>query len=243
MIPSSTSGGIWNPQQARTPMSASLLLLTSFRSRYQTSGCDRVHEISHGKLREGGDRHHQGIYRDFPTGESVPWPCAALLTYVQDYASSPSDKWKSKDTAIYLLTSIASRGSTQQVSPARQVCRSLILAWCHINKSSCGCRGVLWPECLRRSTSSTWIGPPYPYRRCHQIPSHLPQSSKFSHTVDVAILTIAAYKRPTAIRTSSSCPASQFIQLCHFILRSHHDRTYIIHQSRKTSIVSGIQGA
>lgn len=33
----------------------------------------------------------------------------------QEYASNPSEKWKSKDTAIYLLTSIASRGSTQQV--------------------------------------------------------------------------------------------------------------------------------
>jgi len=34
----------------------------------------------------------------------------------QEYQSDPSGKWKSKDTAIYLLTSIASRGSTQQVS-------------------------------------------------------------------------------------------------------------------------------
>jgi exportin-2 (importin alpha re-exporter) len=34
----------------------------------------------------------------------------------QEYQSDPSGKWKSKDTAIYLLTSIASKGSTQQVS-------------------------------------------------------------------------------------------------------------------------------
>lgn len=34
----------------------------------------------------------------------------------QEYQSDPSGKWESKDTAIYLLTSIASRGSTQQVS-------------------------------------------------------------------------------------------------------------------------------
>lgn len=33
----------------------------------------------------------------------------------QEYAADPTEKWKSKDTAIYLLTSIASRGSTQQV--------------------------------------------------------------------------------------------------------------------------------
>ncbi|GAA5967687.1 hypothetical protein JCM11641_005736 [Rhodosporidiobolus odoratus] len=32
--------------------------------------------------------------------------------YLQQYAASPSTAWKSKDTAIFLLTSIASRGST-----------------------------------------------------------------------------------------------------------------------------------
>ena len=39
-----------------------------------------------------------------------------IATFLQDYASDPKTKWKSKDTAIYLLTSIASRGSTQHVS-------------------------------------------------------------------------------------------------------------------------------
>ncbi|GAA5843511.1 hypothetical protein JCM9279_000773 [Rhodotorula babjevae] len=34
--------------------------------------------------------------------------------YLQQYASSPQANWKSKDTAIFLLTSIATRGSTQQ---------------------------------------------------------------------------------------------------------------------------------
>ena len=36
---------------------------------------------------------------------------------VQEYTANPAEKWKSKDTAIYLLTSIASRGSTHQVRP------------------------------------------------------------------------------------------------------------------------------
>ncbi|KAK1926751.1 putative importin-alpha export receptor [Papiliotrema laurentii] len=38
-----------------------------------------------------------------------------IASFLQEYASDPSGKWKSKDTAIYLLTSIASRGSTQQL--------------------------------------------------------------------------------------------------------------------------------
>jgi len=33
------------------------------------------------------------------------------------YASNPAGEWRAKDTAVYLLTSIASRGSTQHVSP------------------------------------------------------------------------------------------------------------------------------
>ncbi|WVR05966.1 hypothetical protein IAU60_002994 [Kwoniella sp. DSM 27419] len=38
-----------------------------------------------------------------------------INSLLQDYAKNPTDNWKSKDTAIYLLTSIASRGSTQQL--------------------------------------------------------------------------------------------------------------------------------
>ncbi|WVN85455.1 uncharacterized protein L203_100601 [Cryptococcus depauperatus CBS 7841] len=38
-----------------------------------------------------------------------------VATFLQEYAKNPSANWKSKDTAIYLLTSIASRGSTQQL--------------------------------------------------------------------------------------------------------------------------------
>jgi len=39
-----------------------------------------------------------------------------VIAELQEYQSDPAGKWKSKDTAIYLLTSIASRGSTQQAS-------------------------------------------------------------------------------------------------------------------------------
>ncbi|WWC58466.1 uncharacterized protein I303_101008 [Kwoniella dejecticola CBS 10117] len=38
-----------------------------------------------------------------------------ITTLLQQYAQNPTENWKSKDTAIYLLTSIASRGSTQQL--------------------------------------------------------------------------------------------------------------------------------
>ncbi|GAA5824131.1 hypothetical protein JCM5353_006154 [Sporobolomyces roseus] len=37
-----------------------------------------------------------------------------ISIYLQQYASNPQTNWKSKDTAIFLLTSIATRGSTSQ---------------------------------------------------------------------------------------------------------------------------------
>lgn len=39
-----------------------------------------------------------------------------ITNFLGQYAQNPQTNWKSKDTAIYLLTSIASRGSTVQVS-------------------------------------------------------------------------------------------------------------------------------
>ena len=54
--------------------------------------------------------------------DSCHRPFRVLITcFLQQYAGNPAENWKSKDTAIYLLTSIASRGSTQHVSPFIQL--------------------------------------------------------------------------------------------------------------------------
>lgn len=37
-----------------------------------------------------------------------------ISSFLQQYTANPAENWKAKDTAIYLLVSIASRGSTQQ---------------------------------------------------------------------------------------------------------------------------------
>jgi exportin-2 (importin alpha re-exporter) len=38
-----------------------------------------------------------------------------ISSYLAQYAANPSANWQAKDTAIFLLTSIASRSSTSQV--------------------------------------------------------------------------------------------------------------------------------
>jgi exportin-2 (importin alpha re-exporter) len=38
-----------------------------------------------------------------------------ITTGLQEYNSNPTDNWKAKDTAVYLLTAIATRGWTTQV--------------------------------------------------------------------------------------------------------------------------------
>lgn len=50
------------------------------------------------------------------TVSSLSFPQRASPYFIlQQYASDPQGQWRSKDTAIFLLTSIASRGSTVQV--------------------------------------------------------------------------------------------------------------------------------
>jgi len=52
-------------------------------------------------------------------------------------------------------------------------------AWCHLYQRSGRCRILLWPKCFRRSSSRTGICAPYPDRRRHQVPLHIPQPGKF----------------------------------------------------------------
>lgn len=64
---------------------------------------------------------------------------AHLATY------NKAGNWKAKDSAIFLLTAVATKGSTTKVnslSPFHSEANSFP-AWCHINQSSCRCHSVL----------------------------------------------------------------------------------------------------
>jgi exportin-2 (importin alpha re-exporter) len=49
-------------------------------------------------------------------GETTEIVGSWIASGLQEYRSNPTQNWKSKDSAVYLLTAIASRGSTTKVS-------------------------------------------------------------------------------------------------------------------------------
>jgi exportin-2 (importin alpha re-exporter) len=65
-------------------------------------------------------------------------------TGLQEYNANPSQNWKAKDSAIYLLTAVATRGLTTQVRESN-ACLHLIphnilaclIAWRHVDKCPC----------------------------------------------------------------------------------------------------------
>lgn len=46
----------------------------------------------------------------------IPCNCMGLMLCIQEYAKDPVQNWKSKDSALYLVTSLASKGMTQKVN-------------------------------------------------------------------------------------------------------------------------------
>lgn len=79
---------------------------------------------------------------------------------LQEYNNNKSkeDSWKSKDTAVYLLTAVATRGSTSQVRAVgkRTGDNGLIriAARCHFYKCFGRCSGILLGAYFPGSTSS-----------------------------------------------------------------------------------------
>lgn len=109
-----TSGGIWSPRSVR--LSAKTLLISQTvilddKQLPNSRGVCSCNLIS----RSPASQTHISM-------DICRWatPVSSLRTPSddQEYAADPTESWKSKDTAIYLLTSIASRGSTQQVRVA-----------------------------------------------------------------------------------------------------------------------------
>lgn len=66
--------------------------------------------------------------------EAVTTEIVGLLinTGLSDYTLDKGKNWKAKDSAIYLLTALATKGSTLQV-------RSLLIIWIHFDALSAWC--------------------------------------------------------------------------------------------------------
>lgn len=103
---------------------------------------------------------------------------------LQEYNNNRTkeDSWKSKDTAVYLLTAVATRGSTSQVSMEHHgdivVCRILFSARCYFNECFSRCCEVLLRTYLSGFASSCWERPSLAASGCHSIPIYFPYPGK-----------------------------------------------------------------
>ena len=87
---------------------------------------------------------------------------------LQEYNNNKGkeDSWKAKDTAVYLLTAVATRGSTTQVCEHCLQFKCLdnspdfTIAWCHVNQHLGRRRPVLLRTCLPGFASSSWYRAP-----------------------------------------------------------------------------------
>ena len=164
-------------------------------------------------------------------GKHVQAPLRSLKACArQQYAANPAENWKSKDTAIYLLTSIASRGSTQHVSfPMEPLLPELtektISARCHFRQRPRQRRGILHQQRVCRFASRTIISTPYSASRRYQVSLHF-QKSGTHFCLDPAkpYLTrdFIAHQRSTGLSLAVTGSTSGVHQLCRLLIRCHH---------------------
>lgn len=107
-------------------------------------------------------------------------------TGLSEYEGNKADNWKSKDSAVYLLTAVATRGSTTQVSPIFSIITWGVvlivgLAWCYIHKCLGRCRQVLFRPRFPGFTSYSWHCPSHLTGGCDPVPLHLPKPGSLAH--------------------------------------------------------------
>jgi hypothetical protein len=130
---------------------------------------------------------------------------------LSQYQTNKEANWKAKDSAIFLLTAIATRGSTSQVrgctvgsTPA-----DLGIARSYVDECACGRCQVLLRPCLPGPSSCQWDCSPHSSSRCYSILVHLPKPT---------------YETPIALCSSAPCGPPQVGQLCHLYLRCYYYR-------------------
>jgi hypothetical protein len=81
------------------------------------------------------------------------------------YEANKAENWKAKDSAVYLLTAVATRGSTSQVGAFRALVHHdthfVFVAWCNFDKCARRCCQILLGPCFSRFAGCTWDCTPH----------------------------------------------------------------------------------
>jgi hypothetical protein len=144
--------------------------------------------------------------------------------YSQEYAADPAGKWKSKDTAIYLLTSIASRGSTQQVHRNRPI-KKLANVQLGVTSTNMLVDVVAFFGQNVFTDLQAAPGSVHPILIVDAIKylyTFRNQASIACIRFDIR-LTVAAHKRTAGLGPSPARSTSQLGQLRHLLLCRHHN--------------------
>ena len=101
-----------------------------------------------------------------------------ISTGLQEYRSNPAQNWKAKNSAVYLLTAIASRGSTSMVRETSHLSLIILMlvqtAWRDCYEPARGRDQFFFRARIPGPTSPCRQCTPDPANRCHPIPAYVP---------------------------------------------------------------------
>ena len=172
---------------------------------------------------------------------------AWINTGLMEYGSNKNENWKAKDSAVYLLTAVATRGSTTQVV-------KFFLDICVFFANFSGKHGVTSTNALVDVVKffsdhvfedlQAAPGTVNPFLQVDAIRFLL----TFRNQVETPRIflvyftclnpTRSAHETTTSFCPSAPCPSPSFRKLCHIYLRRYHYRSDFVHQARKCIAVS-----
>jgi hypothetical protein len=104
-----------------------------------------------------------------------------ITSGLAQYEANKAENWKAKDGAIYLLTAVATRGSTSQVGAFELLVHDesdLALAWCDVDQCARGCRKVLFGPRFSGFAGRSRDCTSHTAGRCYPVPVHIQKSGQ-----------------------------------------------------------------
>lgn len=161
---------------------------------------------------------------------------AHIERFLSEYNANPTENWKAKDTAIYLLTSIAARGSTVQVSGLNDTVALSGLLICalvnpplaargHFHQCSSRCSSILLKQRIRRPSSGFGESSPYLTGRCYQVSIHFPESGTLEDVLSVFVAHVTEFTRFSPLQLTKD----QLLSVLPLLVKHLEESNYVIY--------------